>query len=327
MNESYYTKYRVLNLGVHSLNLSIEHTLQLKTSKALYNKYRDCVDGIIGFIDIALSLHTPDFIVLSHEQQCDDIYTLAVFEVKTSVKWENIGQLLRYRLYAPTYVVVPKHEIEKLLTQKYTLLQTLKEIGIGLAAIDTYAEKIEIKEKSNMNLSNNVHWLYDAILWQIFKELLKIPISDFQRTYETVKEFLKREAERKIHVDKFPNRFIVKAIINAMSARKMALPLAENPLIFEVLESDFIKLSAIEFMKWMLQSKPFVKLASYVLNIVNGYNEADPGRCYVPPNLLLLYTKGLPLQFIKQTYDDVCQRIYNDLFDLYSSIIEYLARE
>lgn len=306
------------------MNFRSEHALQQKVAKALYTMYETCIDGLVGFMYIAITLHTPDMILLSSEQECKDLYTVTIFEVKTSVGWETLGQLFRYSLYAPTYVTIPLNEAERLLKNEYTLFHALKSLGVGIATVDADKAELEIILKPGISLAIMEHELYDAIAWQIFRDLLKISPQALSRVYGAVTEFLQRELKRVVNIDKVPllskeDRHIIRAIINALSLQKLVLPLAENPLIVELLNPDIFKLSVDEFIKQILLSKPFNRIISFVAKVAEKDVKGIIQQCYVPVTLLLLYTKGLPLRLIGQTYDNICQRIYEDLYECYEN--------
>ena len=285
----------------------------------------------MGFTDIAITLHTPDIVVLSPEQMCENLHPVTVFEVKTSVKWEHLGQIYRYGLYAPTYVVVPASEAEELKMRRYTMFQALKGLGIGLVALDTDREELKIILEPGKSLAIAEYTLYDAILWQVFRNLLKIPPQTFSRIYTVMAEFLQRELTRFINVDKIPtlgrgDKHFVKVIINTLSLQKKILPLAENPLTIEVLDPEVFKLTPEEFMKQVLLLKPLARITNFIMRVMlqKSIENILQQYCYIHAPLLLLYTKGLPLQRIGQPYDTICQGIYGDLRECYTNMLVYL---
>jgi hypothetical protein len=315
------------------LSLRSEHALQQRVAKALYKAYGGCADGFIGFTYIAITLYTPDIVMLSQEQICKDLHTVTIFEVKVTLKWESLGQLYRYSLYAPTYVVMPINEVEKLRKREYTLFQTLKGLGVGVAAVDVDKEDLSIVLESGKSLAIAEHTLYDAIVWQAFRDLLSTPPPTFLRIYTILVEFLYRGRRRIVNIDEVPvlsneDRRIIRALVNALSLQKKTLPLAENPLTVELLDTDVLKLSPKEFMKQTLLSKPFAGVVDFISKMMRNLDEVkNPQQCYIPVSLMLLYTKGLPIQLIGMPYDVLCQRIYGDLSNCYKNMVFYLGRE
>ena len=314
------------------MSIESEPQLQQKVAKALYKSYKDCVDGFIGFTDIALALGAPDFVLLSQEQMCEGFYTVTIFEVKTSLDWESLGQLYRYRIYAPTYVAIPLNEAEEL-KRRHTMFQALKGLGVGIAAIDSNREGISIILGPGKSLAAMEQILIDAILWQVLRNILSIDYENFSKIYTIFTEFLQRELRPTINVDKIPtlgkeDKQIIKAIINALSLQKKVLPLSENPHVIELLDLDIFKLSSREFMNGILLSKPLARLTSFVIAAAKMYRENIPvHQCYALAPILLLYTKGLPLQLIRVTYDSKCQDIYEDLSNLYRNMMPYMGIE
>jgi len=125
-------------------------------------------------------------------------------------------------------------------------------------------------------------------------------------------EFLRRTQRRVIDIDKVSvlskvDKQVIKALINALSLQKKVLPLAENPLTIELLDPDMLKLSPKEFMKQTLLSKPFARIVSFIVRVMRGFDEVKSlHQCYLPVSLMLLYTKGLPMQLIGVSYNDLC---------------------
>jgi hypothetical protein len=313
--------------------LRSEHVLQQKVAKALYKTYGGCADGFIGFTYIAVAFYTPDIVMLSQEQICRDLYTVTIFEVKATLKWESLGQLYRYSLYAPTYVVVPTDEVERLRKREYTLFQTLKGLGVGIAAIDVDKGDLDIILESGKGLAVAEYTLHDAIVWQVFRDLLSVSPPIFLRIYTILVGFLYRMHRRVVNIDEVPvldkvGKQVIRALINMLSLQKKALPLAENPLIIELLDPDVLKLSPKEFMKQALLSKPFARIVSFIARMLRNFDEVKSlQQCYIPVSLMLLYTKGLPIQLIGVPYDVLCQRIYEDLSNCYKNVVFYLSRE
>jgi len=313
--------------------LRSEHVLQQKVAKALYKTYGGCADGFIGFTYIAVAFYTPDIVMLSQEQICRDLYTVTIFEVKTTLKWESLGQLYRYSLYAPTYVVVPIDEVERLRKREYTLLQTLKSLGVGIAAIDVDKGDLSIIFESGKGLAVAEYTLHDAIVWQVFRDLLSVSPPIFLRIYTILVGFLYRMHRHVINIDEVPvldkvGKQVIRALINMLSLQKKALPLAENPLTIELLDPDTLKLSPKEFMKQTLSSKPFTRIVSFIARMLRNFDEVKSlQQCYIPVSLMLLYTKGLPIQLIGVPYDVLCQRIYEDLSNCYKNVVFYLSGE
>lgn len=308
-----------------------EYILQQKVAKALYKIYGDCADGFIGFTYIAVSLYTPDIVILSLERMCKDLHIATIFEVKAALEWESLGQLYRYSLYAPTYIVVPIDEADKLRKREYTLFQTLKNLGIGVATVDLDKEDLGIVLEPSKSFALVEHTLYDAIAWQAFIDLLRIPPLKLSRAHKVLIESSYESSEHIINVNKVPSKEdkqAIRALVNALSLQKKALPLAENPLIAKLLDPGVLKLSLKEFIRRTLLSKPFVGVVSFVLKMMRNHNEAKPlQQCYIPTPLLLIYTKGLPLQMVGISYNDLCQRIYENLNDCYKNIVFYLSEE
>lgn len=313
--------------------LKSEYLFQQKTAKAIYAMYGDCADGLIGFMRIAMGLDTPDIVILSHE--CKDLHTVTIFEVKMSIKWDILGQLYKYSLYAPTYVVIPEDQIKKL-ESVYTLHQALKDLGIGVASVDMDKGELEIILQPNGSSGIMEHALYDAIIWQIFIDLSINSLGEFSRTYNSIVEFLRRRLKPIISFNEIPlisstNKRIIRAIMNVLSLQKMVLPLAENPYTIELLNPDVFKLSPMEFMKQVLLSKHLGKVTSFIIKLIEKDIEKDfkstSKQCYVPVTMLLLYTKGLPLRLIGQTYDVLCEKIRENLYECYRNIKLYLESE
>jgi len=308
------------------LNLMSEHQLQQKTAKALYATYGGCADGFIGFTHIAIGLDTPDIVVLSHE--CEDLHTVTIFEVKMSIKWDVLGQLYRYSLYAPTYVVIPTDQIENL-KKEYTLFQALRDLGIGVATVDEGKKGLKIILRPDRSLGTTEQVLYDVIMWQVFRDLSKTPPERFSKIYNAIMEFLRGRLKFVISLNEIPilssmDKHVIRALINALSLLKIALPLAENPYTLELLNPDIFRLSPNEFMKQLLLSRYLAKLVSLITRLVEKDSEGTFQQCYIPVTLLLLYTKGLPLRLISQTYDVLCERIREDLYECYKNVKLYL---
>ena len=125
-------------------------------------------------------------------------------------------------------------------------------------------------------------------------------------------EFLRRTQRRVIDIDKVSvlskvDKQVIKALINALSLQKKVLPLAENPLTIELLDPDVLKLSPKEFMKQTLLSKLFTRIVSFIARMLRNFDEVKSlQQCYIPVSLMLLYTKGLPIQLIGVPYDVLC---------------------
>lgn len=300
-----------------------ERELQQRFSRALHGVHGGCIDGYIGFMDIPLGIGAPDIVTISRGE-CDSLGVVTAFEVKTSLEWDHLGQVYRYSLYTPTYIVVPSNE---LIREKFALKETLKGLGIGVITIDPSSNKLNmIFEAQRRPLTEYV--LYDAILWWIFKSIASFSINEVRRVYDTLVEFIKRGLRRVIKVSEIPvatagDRTVLRTIINILTLRKKALPIAENPLTVELLDPDITSHTSENFLRETLGSNPMDKvtfMASKLAELSRIVEMLGLKPCYVSPSLLMLYTKGLPLHIVGQSYDDICQRIYKDIAEGYENL-------
>jgi len=300
-----------------------ERELQQRFSRALHGVYGGCIDGYIGFMDIPLGIGAPDIVTISRGE-CDSLGVVTAFEVKASLEWDHLGQVYRYSLYTPTYVVVPSNELVR---EKFALKETLKGLGIGVITIDPSSNKLNmIFEAQRRPLTEYV--LYDSILWWIFKSVAGFSLNDLRRVYDILVEFIKRELRRVIKVSEIPvatagDRTVLRTIINILTLRKKALPIAEHPITVELLDSDITSYTPENFLRETLSSNPMDKvtfMASKLADLSRIVEILGLKPCYVSPPLLMLYTKGLPLHVVGQSYDDTCQRIYKDIAEGYENL-------
>ncbi len=293
-----------------------EYELQQRFSRALHRVYGGCIDGYIGFMDLPLGIGAPDIVTISRGG-CDSLGIVTAFEVKTSLEWDHLGQVYRYSLYSPTYVVIPSSERVR---EKFALKETLRGLGIGVITIDLSNNKLNmVFEAQRKPLTEYV--LYDAILWWIFESIARFSINDVRRVYDILVEFIKRGLRRVIKVSEIPavtagDRSVLRAIINILTLRGKALPIAENPLTVELLDLDIASYTPEDFLRDTLSSNPMDKvtfMASKLAELSRIAEMLGLKPCYVSPSLLMLYTKGLPLHIVGQSYDDICKRIYKDI--------------
>ncbi len=187
-----------------------DYTLQRRVIIKLHEKIHK-IGYVMGFESLNLDVvgGVPDAIVTCKSKAPITIdaiempHIAVIFEVKSKPKYEDIGQLLRYKkVYGPTYLVIPSN------IDIPTMFESIiKEYGIGLISFD--GETFELKIEAPREPSKE-HILSEMTLWYaLFKlaTLIRLYIGSrekYERVYEALLYNIKKADElqlSKVHRD------------------------------------------------------------------------------------------------------------------------------
>ena len=167
-----------------------EQMIQRAFAETVYSSYKDDIDGIIGFTEIPIAMGAPDLVIISNSTKTNIFDVVTLFEVKKSVSWQHIGQIYRYSLYAPTYLVVPSGDVDEI-EKNYTLVTALKGLGVGLIVLDMAKHELNVVMKPRPQ-HIQTHLIHESILWWLLELALDIASDNrFEKVYSVLIEAMR----------------------------------------------------------------------------------------------------------------------------------------